>query len=271
MRADPNGVPWTTGGPCFYDPRHAGEGCDAWYAQVGKGLSMFHTNVTRHRTARTDRRYGMYTEYSVYDFDAPFHDPAFPPSYAFLGSNYHRINAITEPAALKPRIAAWPLTNHTVVHAFHGKLWGSWQYTMAGGGVREGVIHFGRGGWQEAQDATDAETMGHWYIDGWAAALDIPGEWWFEGDTLYVFPNSTGALPHSVVGGSQRFRGACAGQRRACGECVGDTCGGNVLAVLRGPQRAVTGQCTAAQRSTLRMPPAPRWLGATCTTATATH
>ena len=90
-------------------------------------------------------------------------------------------------------------SNHSigVVHAFHGKGWGGWQFHLNKRDDNDQTLRWSYGGFQEARGC---DYGGEWYVENIFEELDSPGEWFFDYDThkLYLYPNST--LPTEVVG-----------------------------------------------------------------------
>jgi hypothetical protein len=95
-------------------------------------------------------------------------------------------------AAFSPRAATWARPTAAVVHAFHGAYWGSWQFAVAG--VRAlngsfGRVDLGAGGWQEARGWPSGGAL---YVDNVAEELDAPGEWYYDGENITLWHNSSG-------------------------------------------------------------------------------
>ena len=91
----------------------------------------------------------------------------------------------------------WTHPETGVVHAFHCKHWGNWQFAVKGRDNTKREIQFDYGGYQEARGCL---TGAEWYVENIFEELDAPGEWFYNETEmkLYLYPNST--LPTSGVG-----------------------------------------------------------------------
>ena len=88
-----------------------------------------------------------------------------------------------------PSPANWTHTDRAIVHAFHGGLWGGWQFAVSGAQA-DGTVSFSKGGWQEARGAGSGAGF---YLDNIKELISMPGEWYFDPDTreLTMFFNGT--------------------------------------------------------------------------------
>ena len=91
----------------------------------------------------------------------------------------------------------WNKPSTGVVHAFHCKHWGGWQFKLHERHDDSQILTWSYGGFQEARGCDNGT---EWYVENIFEELDSPGEWFFDYDTrkLYLYPNST--LPNEVVG-----------------------------------------------------------------------
>ena len=91
----------------------------------------------------------------------------------------------------------WSKPSTGVVHAFHCKHWGGWQFKLDERNNDSQTLTWSYGGFQEARGC---DSGAEWYVENIFEELDSPGEWFFDYDThkLYLYPNST--IPTEVVG-----------------------------------------------------------------------
>ena len=91
----------------------------------------------------------------------------------------------------------WKRPETGVVHAFHCRHWGNWQFAVDGRDNSKKQITWSWGGFQEARGcATGVE----WYVENIFEELDSPGEWYFDDldNKLYFYPNDS--APDSGIG-----------------------------------------------------------------------
>ena len=91
----------------------------------------------------------------------------------------------------------WKRPETGVVHAFHCRHWGNWQFRLSGRDDKKRQLTFAYGGWQEARGCSVGT---EWYVENIMEELDAPGEWYFDDldSTLYYFPNGS-APPTGVI------------------------------------------------------------------------
>lgn len=91
----------------------------------------------------------------------------------------------------------WKRPETGVVHAFHCRHWGNWQFRLSGRDNDKRQLLFAYGGWQEARGCNYGS---EWYVENIFEELDAPGEWYLDdlNYTLYYYPNST-APPSGIV------------------------------------------------------------------------
>ena len=88
----------------------------------------------------------------------------------------------------------WEDPTTGVVHAYHGKHWGNWQFKIDDRNYVDRTISWSYGGFQEARGYSSGS---EWFIDNIFEELDAPGEWFYneKEQKLYFYPNSTDSLP----------------------------------------------------------------------------
>ncbi|XP_065906254.1 uncharacterized protein [Dysidea avara] len=92
----------------------------------------------------------------------------------------------------------WSNPSTGVVHTFHCKHWGGWQFKLDGRNDKTNhTLTWSYGGIQEARGCDNGS---EWYVENIFEELDSPGEWFLDYDThkLYFSPNGT--LPTEAVG-----------------------------------------------------------------------
>ena len=91
----------------------------------------------------------------------------------------------------------WKRPEVGVVHAFHCRYWGNWQFALEARHSENRSLQWSRGGFQEARGC---KTGGQWYVENIFEELDAPDEWYFDDieNKLYYYPN--GSLPSEGIG-----------------------------------------------------------------------
>ena len=92
---------------------------------------------------------------------------------------------------------SWSNPTTGVVHAFHCKYWGGWQFAIDDRDMESETIYWSYGGFQEARGCDHGM---EYYIDNILEELDSPGEWFYDEAQmkLYLMPN--GSVPESGIG-----------------------------------------------------------------------
>ena len=91
----------------------------------------------------------------------------------------------------------WSRPDTGVVHAFHCRHWGNWQFKLSDRNMSKRELIFAYGGFQEARGC---KSGAEWYVENIFEELDSPGEWYYNEteEKLYFYPN--GSLPHNGIG-----------------------------------------------------------------------
>ena len=92
----------------------------------------------------------------------------------------------------------WTNPKTGVVHVFHSKHWGNFQYVIDERDEKNNQLKWSRGGFQDRSgDSEGAE----WFVENIFEELDSPGEWFYNEteQKLYLYPNGTD-VPTSGVG-----------------------------------------------------------------------
>ncbi|MDF7806420.1 chitobiase/beta-hexosaminidase C-terminal domain-containing protein [Pontiellaceae bacterium B12219] len=117
--------------------------------------------------------------------------------YLHAGGNKSSMEYIEwEAGALDGRVAQWKHPEQGIVHAFHSKNWGNFQFAIREIDPAKRVIHFSEGGWQaQRRYGVGGKSKGHsegspFYIENIFEELDAPYEWFHdpEADMLYFKP-----------------------------------------------------------------------------------
>ncbi|MFG0291232.1 MAG: chitobiase/beta-hexosaminidase C-terminal domain-containing protein, partial [Rhodopirellula sp. JB044] len=99
-----------------------------------------------------------------------------------------------ESPELKQRAANWQNPQTGILHAFHYKNWGNWQFRVEKMNLSKSTIHFGEGGWQAQRRLGVGKRRGHagspFYVENIFEELDAPFEWFHDtnNDVLYFKP-----------------------------------------------------------------------------------
>ena len=99
--------------------------------------------------------------------------------------------------------SGWPATvapaGRRRAHVFHDSLWGNWVFDIASVDAGAQAITFARGGWQEGRGGGIRAQP--FFVEGEAAALDAPGEWWVDpaSATLHLWPNASDGAPPALL------------------------------------------------------------------------
>ena len=94
---------------------------------------------------------------------------------------------------------SWKNPTTGVIHAYHGKHWGNWQFKIDDRNEANNTITWSYGGFQEARGYSSGS---EWFVDNIFEELDAPGEWFYDEteQKLYFYPNSTDSLPSTGYG-----------------------------------------------------------------------
>ena len=113
------------------------------------------------------------------------------------GSTYFIPTGLQYPSNVSFINRTWSNPSTGIVHAFHGRGWGGWQFKLNERDENDMTLRWSYGGFQEARGC---DYGGEWYVENIFEELDSPGEWFLDYGThkLYLYPNST--LPTEVVG-----------------------------------------------------------------------
>ena len=93
---------------------------------------------------------------------------------------------------------SWKNPKTGVVHFFHSKHWGNFQYALDERDEQNNLLKWTYGGFQFGHgDAQGAE----WYVENIFEELDAPGEWFYDETEkkIYLYPNGTD-IPTSGIG-----------------------------------------------------------------------
>ena len=93
---------------------------------------------------------------------------------------------------------SWKNPKTGVVHAYHSRHWGNFQYLLDERDEQNKQLKWSQGGFQ---DRTGDTHGAEWYVENIFEELDAPGEWFYDETEkkLYLYPNGTNA-PTSGVG-----------------------------------------------------------------------
>lgn len=160
---------------------------DGIYMQSLKGTPLEDREITQ--LFMSDKRM-VRARFPNWDYNNPLR----------TGKGY--LHAVNEPSMkflafdsdeLKRRAAGWTNPQAGIVHAFHCKNWGNFQFRIKDLDLDTSTIHFGEGGWQ-AQRRYGVGKRGHegspFYIENIFEELDAPFEWFHDpqADMLYFKP-----------------------------------------------------------------------------------
>ena len=92
----------------------------------------------------------------------------------------------------------WSNPSTGVVHTFHCKHWGGWQFKLDGRNDKTNhTLTWSYGGIQEARGCDNGS---EWYVENIFEELDSPGEWFLDYDTRKLYFSPNGTLPTEAVG-----------------------------------------------------------------------
>jgi hypothetical protein len=213
----PNGNPQDNSGICFSATQRPGEGCKSYSSCAVSDTGMQpspagHTinNIGPNRgnsptfgCPQCASNYGTF-EYTIYPPPPghPVYNKPLPSSGWPNASVWDYWSSIfSRPAGVIVREtcedwAKLDLSNATdaVVHMFHNGLWGGWMYAVDDITVNRNLgkvfINFGYGGYQEARGG-GIDAGQHFFLENMLSLLDAPGEWFYDGQTMFVYPNTS--------------------------------------------------------------------------------
>ena len=191
----PDGNPETTGlhtNPTGYVPSAV-----KWLPPSTKepGQEILITNPNRTGSYFIDFQIGVGGSVSVFNPPESYWGTAHPAGGA--GSTYYIPTGLQYCSNVSFINRTWNNPSIGIVHAFHGRGWGGWQFKLNERDNSDQTLRWSYGGFQEARGC---DYGGEWYVENIFEELDSPGEWFLDYDThkLYLYPNST--LPTEVVG-----------------------------------------------------------------------
>ena len=191
----PDGNPETTGlhtNPTGYVPSAV-----KWLPPSTKepGQEILITNPNRTGSYFINFQIGVGGSVSVFNPPESYWGTAHPAGGA--GSTYYIPTGLQYSSNVSFIDRTWNNPSIGIVHAFHGRGWGGWQFKLNERDNSDQTLRWSYGGFQEARGC---DYGGEWYVENIFEELDSPGEWFLDYDThkLYLYPNST--LPTEVVG-----------------------------------------------------------------------
>ncbi len=224
----PNGNPQTGRGICFSKSQRDNERCDEWLTPAVKqdgrrqdpGLKDFSLSLPLNRgdsptLGCTECVQGPQTfHYDIFSppaghpvYDNPDATPVVPgwknrSVLSLWGSIFDRPGAVTVNQSTWTD-KNWKHPETAVVHMFHGRLWGGWQFQVkALERPHKGpsLLTFEYGGFQEGRGASVSQSS-RFYVENVFEELDAPGEWFYDeaAQKLYVYPNISSTTTAAYV------------------------------------------------------------------------
>ncbi|MFG0290478.1 MAG: hypothetical protein ACF8CQ_20030, partial [Rhodopirellula sp. JB044] len=182
------GKPVTLKGSLPLDPNAWTPWRDGIYQQSLQGTKLAGRNINQ--LFMSNRRM-VRSRFPNWDYNNPLR----------TGKGY--LNATNQPSMeyltfespeLKQRAANWQNPQTGILHAFHYKNWGNWQFRVEKMDLAKSTIHLGEGGWQAQRRLGVGKRRGHagspFYIENIFEELDAPFEWFHDtnNDVLYFKP-----------------------------------------------------------------------------------
>ena len=189
----PNGNPETMGLHTF--PTSYMESAEQWLTPVKKPAA----EEVHIQTPTISRAY-----YPSYDIGIGGPVDVFDPSKSYWGvkdpiggnveSTYKVPSGLVYSSDEEFASRSWENPKTGVVHVYHGKHWGNWQFKIDDRYETNHTITWSYGGWQEARGYDVGQ---EWFVDNIFEELDTPGEWFYDENEqkLYLYLNGTDNLP----------------------------------------------------------------------------